>query len=108
MRLFACLFFIQDGIYKIKKSFNTAFDAIYQSKLSEVNRIKEKNIRIRKILSDLDLSDDDIFEPGISVEECLEQLLEVKDKEVPFDRFITKEEQEKLEEEKIREEGRVL
>ena len=73
-----------------------------------MNRIKEKNIRIRKILSDLDLSDDDIFEPGISVEECLEQLLEVKDKEVPFDRFITKEEQEKLEEEKIREEGRVL
>lgn len=71
----------------------------------EVGRIEEKNARIRKILSDLDLNDD-IFEPEMSVEECPEKLLEVKDHEVPFERFITEEEQARLEEEKKRDEGK--
>lgn len=99
--------FPKDGIYKLKESFNSAFDETYRNKLAEVKRIKEKNVRIRKILSDLELNDD-ILEPVMSVEECPEKLLEVKDEEVPFERFITKEEQARIEEEKKREEERRL
>ena len=98
--------FTKDDIYKIKKSFNAAFDEIYRSKTAEVKRIEEKNVRIKKILTDLNLNDD-ILQPVMDPEECPETLLDVKDSEVPFDRFITKEEQIKIEEEKQREEGNV-
>ena len=97
--------FTQDGIYKIKKSFNSAFDEVYRNKTAEVKRIEEKNIRIKKILTDLGLNDV-ILEPVMDPEECPETLLDVKDSEVPFERFITKEEQLKIDEEKKKDEGK--
>ena len=96
--------FPQDCIHQIKISFNSAFDETHRGKLAEVKRIQEKNVRIRKILNDLELSDD-VLEPVLSVEECPERLLEVEDDEVPFERFITEEEQTKIDEEKKRDEG---
>ena len=72
--------------------------------MAEVKRIEEKNVRIRKILTDLNLNDV-ILEPVMDPEECPETLLDVKDSEVPFERFITKEEQIKIDEERQREEG---
>ncbi|CAB3997164.1 cilia- and flagella-associated 43-like [Paramuricea clavata] len=96
---------IQDGIYKIKKSYNSAFDEVYRNKMTEVKRIEEKNVRIKKILADLGL-DDVILEPVMDTEEFPETLLDVKDSEVPFERFITKDEQIKIDEEKKREEER--
>ena len=98
---------IQDSIYQIKKSFNSAFHEVYRSKMAEVKRIEEKNVRIKKILTDLGL-DDVILEPVIDAVERPESLLEVKDSEVTFERFITKEEQIKIDEENKRDEERRL
>jgi hypothetical protein len=82
-----------------------AFDEVYRNKMAEVKRIEEKNMRIKKILADLSLNDV-ILQPVVDTEECPETLLDVKDSEVPFERFITKEEQIKIDEEKKREEGK--
>jgi hypothetical protein len=103
--LYELLCRIQDSIYKIKKSFNSAFEEVYRSKMAEVKRIEEKNVRIKKILTDLSLNDV-ILEPVIDTVERPESLLDVKYSEVPFERFITKEEQVKIDEEKKREEGK--
>ena len=88
----------------MKESFNSVFDEVYRSKVAEVKRIEEKNVRIKKILGDLGL-DDVILEPVMDTDERPETLLDVKDSEVPFERFITKEEQAKIEEEKKKDEG---
>ena len=73
--------------------------------MAEVKRIEEKNVRIKKTLADLGL-DDVILEPVMDTEEFPETLLDVKDSEVPFERFITKDVQIKIDEEKKREEGK--
>lgn len=56
-------------------------------------------------MADLALNDV-ILEPVMDTEECPETLLEVKDSEVPFERFITKEEQAKIDEQKKKDEGK--
>jgi hypothetical protein len=73
--------------------------------MAEVKRIEEKNVRIKKTLADLGL-DDVILEPVMDTEEFPETLLDVKNSEVPFERFITKDVQLKIDEEKKREEGK--
>ena len=66
--------------------------------------MKEKNERIRKILGDLELVEK-VFEPTMSVDEKPELLFEVKDDEVPFERYISEEERARLEEQARIEEG---
>lgn len=57
------------------------FDDVYQKKEQEIAKIKEKNKRISKILSDLDL-EEPMVEPVMSVYEKPERLLTVEDSEV--------------------------
>ena len=54
---------------------------MYQKKEQEIAKIKEKNKRISKILSDLDL-EEPMVEPVMSVYEKPERLLTVEDSEV--------------------------
>lgn len=49
--------------------------------------------------------DEKVFEPAMSVNEKPELLLEVKDGEVPFEKYISPEEQARLEEQAKIEEG---
>ena len=77
---------------------------MFKQKEAEIKRVKERNDRIRKILGDLDL-DEKVFEPSMSVDEKPELLLEVKDEEVPFEKYISPEEQARLEEQAKIEEG---
>jgi len=98
---------LKDAIYRIKVAFNKEFDDVFKQKEAEIKRVKERNDRIRKILGDLDL-DEKVFEPSMSVDEKPELLLEVKDEEVPFEKYISPEEQARLEEQaKIEEERRL-
>lgn len=62
-------------------TFNLEFDEVYQKKEQEIAKIKEKNKRISKILSDLDL-EEPMVEPVMSVYEKPERLLTVEDSEV--------------------------
>lgn len=72
---------VQDAIHRIKVTFNMEFDDVYQKKEQEIAKIKEKNKRISKILSDLDL-EEPMVEPVMSVYEKPERLLTVEDSEV--------------------------
>ncbi len=75
------MFSFQDAIHKIKENFNKDFVAVYERKEVEIDKIKEKNKRIRKIVEDLDM-DTEIFEPSMGIVEKPEQLLFVEDHEV--------------------------
>ena len=85
-------------------AFNKEFDDVFKQKEAEIKRVREKNERIRKILGDLEL-DEKVFEPSMSVDEKPELLLEVKDDEVPFEKYISPEEQVRLEEQARIDEG---
>lgn len=85
-------------------AFNKEFDEVFKQKEAEIKRVKEKNDRIRKILGDLEI-DENVFEPEMSVDEKPELLLEVKNDEVPFEKYISPEEKLRLEEQARIEEG---
>ena len=85
-------------------AFNKEFDEIFKQKEAEIKRVKERNDRIKKILGDLEI-DEKVFEPEMSVDEKPELLLEVKDGEVPFEKYMSEEEKLKLEEQAKIEEG---
>lgn len=85
-------------------AFNKEFDEIFKQKEAEIKRVKERNDRIKKILGDLEI-DEKVFEPEMSVDEKPELLLEVKDGEVSFEKYISEEEKLKLEEQAKIEEG---
>ncbi len=77
---------------------------MFKQKEAEIKRVKEKNDRIRKILGDLEI-DENVFEPEMSVDEKPELLLEVKDGEVPFEKYLSPEEKLRVEEQAKIEEG---
>ena len=85
-------------------AFNKEFDEVFKQKEAEIKRVKEKNDRIRKILGDLEI-DENVFEPEMSVDEKPELLLEVKNDEVPFEKYISPEEKLRVEEQARIEEG---
>jgi len=85
-------------------AFNKEFDEVFKQKEAEIKRVKEKNDRIRKILGDLEI-DENVFEPEMSVDEKPELLLEVKNDEVPFEKYISPEEKLRLEEQAKIDEG---
>ena len=85
-------------------AFNKEFDEVFKQKEAEIKRVKEKNDRIRKILGDLEI-DEKVFEPEMNVDEKPELLLEVKNDEVPFEKYISPEEKLRLEEQARIEEG---
>lgn len=85
-------------------AFNKEFDEVFKQKEAEIKRVKEKNDRIKKILGDLEI-DENVFEPEMSVDEKPELLLEVKNDEVPFEKYISPEEKLRLEEQARIEEG---
>lgn len=85
-------------------AFNKEFDEVFKQKEAEIKRVKEKNDRIRKILGDLEI-DENVFEPDMSVDEKPELLLEVKNDEVPFEKYISPEDKLRLDEQAKIEEG---
>ncbi len=72
---------LNDLIYKIKEAFNKEFENVYQRKLQELAKIRERNIRIKQINSDLD-DTSPVWEPDLTEKEKPQLLFEVKDSEV--------------------------
>ena len=51
-------------MFRIKEKFNQEFEEVFQGKVSEIQHIREKNVRIKKIINDLKLTDEKVYEPG--------------------------------------------
>ncbi|XP_031453373.1 cilia- and flagella-associated protein 43 isoform X2 [Phasianus colchicus] len=87
---------LKDIIYKVKTAFNKEFDLVAQQKEQEIARIKERNVKIREILQQLDLQVE-VWEPGLTCDEKPEQVLTVKDSEIKAEKYLTPQEREKAE-----------
>ncbi|CAF3490775.1 unnamed protein product [Adineta steineri] len=96
---------INDLIYKIKEAFNKEFENIYQRKSQELAKIRERNIRIKQINSDLD-DTTPVWEPDLTEKEKPQLLFEVKDSEIKVERYYTPEQLRLLEEQRLNEERR--
>ena len=94
-------------MYKIKETFNKEFDEVFRQKKMEIARIKEKNVRISKIIQQLKLSDA-LVSPSLDNDETPDRLLVVRDDEILVEKYISPEEQEKMKEEAAQEEVRRL
>ena len=81
----------------MKEHFNKDFDEVMRGKVNEIARIKEKNVRISKIISQLKLTDP-LVQPSLSILEEPEKLLVVEDSEVQIERYISPKEQKAIEE----------
>ena len=98
---------LQDCIYRIKETFNKEFSEAFRAKENEIARIREKNIRISKIINQLKL-DDTLIEPTLDEDEQPDRLLVVDDSEVTTEKYISPEEQKRMEEAEKAEEARRL
>ncbi len=74
---------------------------------NQVDQINERNKRIAEIQGDLQKSID-IFVPKKNYIEDAENMLKVEASEIPFDRYLSKEERAKLESLRLKEEQRLL
>ena len=91
----------------MREAFNKEFDECLRQKVIEISRIKERNMRIRKIARDLKL-DEVIVEPSLDTDEDPEKLLTVEDSEIKVEKYISPEQQAKLDELAKEEEERRL
>ncbi len=91
----------------MKETFNKEFSDAFRAKENEIARIREKNIRISKIISQLKLNDS-LIEPSLDIEEQPDRLLSVDDSEVTVEKYISPEELKRIEEAEKSEEARIL
>lgn len=77
----------QDIIYKVKKAFNSEFDAAYKQKEIEISHVKERNVRIEEIIADLEL-EEKVWQPAFEDCEKPERALVVEDAEVQASHLI--------------------
>lgn len=68
-------------IHRIKTAFNADFDAMHRQKVQELNRMKDRNRRVREIAAELNV-DEALWEPRLTDSECPERALTVNDSEV--------------------------
>ncbi|KAM6416094.1 cilia- and flagella-associated protein 43 [Rhynochetos jubatus] len=87
---------LKDIIYKVKTAFNKEFDIVAQQKEQEIARVKERNLRIREILAQLDL-EVEVWEPALTDEEIPDRALTVQDSEIKAEKYLTQQEREKAE-----------
>ena len=69
-----------------------------------MKRINERNLRIRKIMKDLEITDE-LFDPKWTSDEKPEVLLTIKDDEITVEKYVSEEEQVKLDELAKKDEG---
>ncbi|KFQ92239.1 WD repeat-containing protein 96, partial [Nipponia nippon] len=87
---------LKDIIYKVKTAFNKEFDVVARQKEQEIARVKERNLRIREILAQLDLQVE-VWEPALTDDEIPERALTVQDSEIKVEKYLSQQEREKAE-----------
>ncbi|XP_053439138.1 cilia- and flagella-associated protein 43 [Nycticebus coucang] len=78
---------LKDIIYKVKTVFNNEFDLAYKLKEFEIARVKERNVRIQEIISDLEL-EEKVWQPEFEDCEKPERTLVVEDEEVKAHKHV--------------------
>ena len=76
---------------------NTRFDVLFAAKESEVEKIDERNVRVKEILNELN-SDEDYYQPEWTIHERPDSVLEVSRAEmscVPYESAKAREEDHK-------------
>ncbi|CAG6016962.1 unnamed protein product [Menidia menidia] len=91
---------LQDVIFSIKTAFNREFEALHRLKVQELKRIRDRNMHIRKIMTELDLNQE-LWEPSLTDEEWPERLLTVDNSEITAERYLTPEQQKEEERRKL-------
>ncbi|XP_051837318.1 cilia- and flagella-associated protein 43-like [Antechinus flavipes] len=79
---------LKDIIYQVKIIFNREFDATFEQKKLEIARVREKNIRIQEIITNLDLGEE-VWQPEIEDCEKPDLILTVEDNEIKFEKYLT-------------------
>lgn len=97
---------LQNIIFRIKEEFNKEFDKMMHQRQIQVDMIAEKNKRIDEILGEIHRSEE-VFEPNKNLLENPERILEVHPDEIPFKKYLTREERERIEKERLKEEERI-
>ncbi|XP_050755078.1 cilia- and flagella-associated protein 43 [Gymnogyps californianus] len=87
---------LKDIIYKVKTAFNKEFYIVARQKEQEIARVKERNLRIREILVQLDRQVE-VWEPALTDDEIPERALTVQDSEIKVEKYLTQQEREKAE-----------
>ncbi|XP_039927326.1 cilia- and flagella-associated protein 43 [Hirundo rustica] len=87
---------LKEIIYKVKTAFNEEFDIVVQQKEQEIARVKERNLKIREILEQLELQVE-VWEPVLTDDEMPERALTVQDSEIKAEKYMTREETEQAE-----------
>ncbi|KYO40613.1 cilia- and flagella-associated protein 43 isoform A [Alligator mississippiensis] len=87
---------LQDIIYRVKTAFNKAFDIVARQKEQEIARVKERNLRIQEILTQLDLQEE-VWEPTLTDDEIPERVLTVQDSEIKVEKYLTPQQRAKAE-----------
>ena len=86
---------LSEVVRKMKEAYNKQFEKIYTLKETEVERIESKNERMSEILGELG-SSKDIYAPQWDPSERPERLIVVAADEVPFEKYLSKEERARL------------
>uniref|UniRef100_A0A2K5E5M4 Cilia- and flagella-associated protein 43 n=1 Tax=Aotus nancymaae TaxID=37293 RepID=A0A2K5E5M4_AOTNA len=81
------LYLLKDIIYKVKTAFNNEFDAAYKQKEFEIARVKERNVRVREIILDLEL-EEAVWQPEFEDCEKPERTLVVRDEEITANKHV--------------------
>ncbi|XP_071336498.1 cilia- and flagella-associated protein 43 isoform X2 [Trachinotus anak] len=97
---------LQDLIYCIKTAFNTEFEALHRQKMQELNRVRDRNRRIREIMVELDMKEK-LWEPSLTNSEWPERLLTVDDSEIKAEKYLTPEQKKEEERKKLEEQRRL-
>ncbi|KAM9012129.1 cilia- and flagella-associated protein 43 isoform 1-T2 [Ara ararauna] len=87
---------LKDIIYNLKTAFNKEFDKVARQKEQDIARVKERNLRIREILAQLELPVE-VWEPALTDDEMPERALTVQDSEIKAEKYLTQEERQKAE-----------
>ena len=77
MPLYILTIFWQECVHCIKETFNKEFEEVVRLKQAEIARIREKNVRILKIVHQLQL-DEELVQPTLYPEEQPEGMLTVQ------------------------------
>ncbi|XP_072477632.1 cilia- and flagella-associated protein 43-like isoform X2 [Notamacropus eugenii] len=79
---------LKDIIHNIKMIFNNEFDVTFLQKKLEIARVRERNIRIQEIITDLEL-EEEVWQPEIEDCEKPDLILTVEDDEIKVERYLT-------------------
>jgi hypothetical protein len=90
---------LREVIFELKRDYNKEFDQLERFKEDQIFLIKEKNELIKELLANLK-TEDELFQPDHHILENPEHIFDVKESEVTVERYLTKEERAKVEEER--------